>query len=298
VEIVIDLKRNTKGEFVKATGLNSQAWRLYKPNQKEDFKISRSRFEDFMKCSRCFYLRLVSGFQEPGIPQFKLNELTDTLLKKEFDECRKNQKPHKKLVGNGLGHIIPYDAGKKMMTNSKKVEKEWQIIDIWRDAINHGLKHRFKDTNIILQGGVDDVWFNTKTKELIIVDYKSQASSKEVSQDTYFSKGGFHGSYKTQLNFYAYLMKGMKSENEIKYEISPDSYLYVVNGLDLEEGFNGKIKFSETLIHHKIKTDYLDNEIQNMINTINSEKIPAYRVDESCKNCAYARQRSKVDNFV
>ena len=57
---MIDLKRNTKGDFVKATGLNSQAWRIYKPNQKEDFKISRSRFEDFMKCSRCFYLRLVS----------------------------------------------------------------------------------------------------------------------------------------------------------------------------------------------------------------------------------------------
>ena len=137
---MIDLKRNTKGDFVKATGLNSQAWRIYKPNQKEDFKISRSRFEDFMKCSRCFYLRLVLGFQEPNIPQFKLNELTDALLKKEFDECRKNQKPHKKLVDSGLGHIVPYNAGTKMMTNSKKVEKEWQVIDIWRDAINHMLR--------------------------------------------------------------------------------------------------------------------------------------------------------------
>ena len=120
---------------------------------------------------------------------------------------------------------------------------------------------------------------------------------KEVSQDTYFPKGGFHDSYKTQLNFYAYLMKGMKSEDKIKYEISSDSYLYVVNGLDVKEGFNGKIKFSETLIHHEIKTDYLDNEIQNMINTINSDKVPDYRIDESCKNCAYARQRSKTDTF-
>ena len=51
-----------------------------------------------------------------------------------------------------------------MMTDSKKVEKEWQVIDIWRDAINHGLRHRFKDTNIILQGGVDDVWFEYKNK--------------------------------------------------------------------------------------------------------------------------------------
>ena len=81
---MIDLKRNSKGEFVEATGLNSQAWRIYKPNQKKDFPISRSGFEDFKKCSRCFYLKIVKGFQEPGMPQFKLNELTDTLLKKNL----------------------------------------------------------------------------------------------------------------------------------------------------------------------------------------------------------------------
>ena len=40
----------------------------------------------------------------------------------------------------------------------------------------------------------------------------------------------------------------------LEYEISADSYLYVVNGLDVDEGFNGEIKFSETLnpyIFHK-----------------------------------------------
>lgn len=44
---MIDLKRNTKGELVPATGLNSQSWRIYKPNQEKDFTISRSRFEEF-----------------------------------------------------------------------------------------------------------------------------------------------------------------------------------------------------------------------------------------------------------
>ena len=52
-----------------------------------------------------------------------------------------------------------------------------------------GIKSRFKDTNIILQGGVDDVWFNTKTKELIIVDYKSQASNEDVSKIHIFKSG-------------------------------------------------------------------------------------------------------------
>ena len=84
---------------------------------------------------------------------------------------------------------------------NKNEKQEWQIIDIWRDARSKGIKARFKNTNIILQGGVDDVWFNTKTKELIIVDYKSQASNDDVSQDTYFQKW-HHDGYKTQLNFY------------------------------------------------------------------------------------------------
>ena len=182
---MIDLKRNAKGELVPATGLNSQSWRIYKPNQEKDFPISRSRFEDFKKCPRCFYLRLVRGFQEPDIPKFKLNELTDTLLKKEFDKCRKNQEPHRKLKEEGLEHIVPYDAGTIILTNSRKEKKKWEVIDVWRDSINHGLKRRFQKTKIILQGGIDDVWFNTKTKELIVVDYKSQANPKEVSQDTY-----------------------------------------------------------------------------------------------------------------
>ena len=51
---MIDLKRNSKGEFVKASGLNSQKWRLYKPNQKEDHKISRSKFQDYLNCKKCF----------------------------------------------------------------------------------------------------------------------------------------------------------------------------------------------------------------------------------------------------
>ena len=46
---MIDLKRDTKGNLKDADGLNSQTWRCYKPGQKDDFSISRSRFEDFTK---------------------------------------------------------------------------------------------------------------------------------------------------------------------------------------------------------------------------------------------------------
>ena len=286
---MIDLKRDSKtGELKKATGLNSHKWRCYKPGQKEDFTISRSRFEDFTKCPKCFYLRLVKCLKEPDGPPFKLNELTDTLLKKEFDDSRKKQKPHRLLVKEKLEHIVPYDAGSKIIEDSRKNKKKWEIIDIWRDAQHKGIKSRFKDTNIILQGGIDDVWFDTKKKELIIADYKSQASKDEVSQNMYFQKP-YRRSYQTQLDFYAYVMKGM----ELEFPISKDSYLYVVNGLEVDDGFNGKISFSETLIYHKINTDYLDDKIQKMIDTINSTSIP--NSHESCNNCAYTDRRNEIE---
>lgn len=287
---MIDLKTNSKGELVKATGLNSQKWRLYTPNQDKDFKISRSKFEDFLKCKKCFYLQVVKGLQPSGIPKFKLNELTDTLLKKEFDECRNKKIAHRKLIEKKLNHIIPFDAGLTQVTNSKKETIELPLIDVWRDSIHRGIKARYKKTNILLGGGIDDVWLDTKTNELIIVDYKSQASKKEVSQETYFDKGSYHDSYKTQLNFYAYVFKEMKKVGEIDNNISKDSYLYVVNGLESEEGFNGNIKFSEDLIHHEVETEYLESEFDKMISCINSTKIPP--ANESCKNCAYAEQFS------
>ena len=41
---MISLKRNRKtGELVEATGVTSQKWRMYQPNQNKDFTLSRSR---------------------------------------------------------------------------------------------------------------------------------------------------------------------------------------------------------------------------------------------------------------
>ena len=93
------------------------------------------------------------------------------------------------------------------------------------------------------------------------------------------------------MDFYAYLLKAQNLK-----EVSDDAYLYVVNARGLEEEFDNKLLFEPTLIHTKIKTDYLEDEIQNMIDTMNSTKIPDS--NKSCNNCAYARQRSNSDTFV
>ena len=271
---MISLKRNPKTkELIDATGITSQEWRIYKPNQDKDFKLSRSRFDAFKSCPRCYYLKSNRGLIEPSTPGWTLNTLTDTLLKKEFDKCRSEQTPHRIMLENDLNHLVPY---------------QHPDIDKWRNSLSGGISHRFKDTNIILQGGIDDVWFNTKTEELIIADYKSQHKKTKVSQETYFSDP-YKDSYKMQLDFYAYLLK------EMGFKVSTDAYLYICNAIEADDGFHGKMLFDETLIKYEVKTDYLDEDIQKMIDIMNSDKVPESH--KSCENCAYARQRSVIDNL-
>ena len=47
---MIDLKRNSKKELVPATGRRVRASSIYKPNQADDFKISRGKFTNYLDC--------------------------------------------------------------------------------------------------------------------------------------------------------------------------------------------------------------------------------------------------------
>jgi len=96
---MIDLE--DKKDF--APGIKSR--NIYTPNQNKDFKISRSKFDDFRKCPRCFYCDVVKGYVAPGTPGWALNSKTDELLKKEFDKYREEEKPHPFFLKNNLGNI-------------------------------------------------------------------------------------------------------------------------------------------------------------------------------------------------
>lgn len=264
---MINLKRNPKTlELVEATGIRSKSSSIYTPRQSEDFKISRSKFEDFLKCPRCFYLDRVKGLVSPGMPKWSLNETTDLLLKKEFDRCRETQTPHRLFLENGLEHVVPFKN---------------ENMDRWRDSLRHGLSARFKDTNIILSGGIDDIWQNTITKDLIVVDYKSQASSSEVENDSYLNSG-FHEAYKHQLDFYNYLLGLMG------FKTSDTSYFLVVNANRAAEEFNGLMEFTETLIPYKHDITWIDSKVIEMIECLNHEKVPLNH--PSCEGCAYTKQ--------
>ena len=267
---MISLKRNSKKELTPATGLRSRASSFYTPNQPNLFKISQSKFNDFLTCQRCFYLDRVKGLVSPSIPGWTLNETTDLLLKKEFDLCREKQIPHRIFDQYDLNHIVPF-----MHTE----------IDKWRDSLHHGLKINFKNTNIILQGGVDDIWLDKTNNKLIVVEYKSQANNKAVNTESYLSNV-YHQGYKIQMDFYAYLL------TEMGFEVSPVSYFYVCNADRSTTRFDSKIVFMETLVPYKWDSTWIENKVWEMIKLLNSEIIP--EGNNSCENCAYSLQRTNL----
>ena len=158
----MSLKKNSEGAFIKVSAFRIRKNSFYIKGSNTPFKISRSKFNNFLSCKRCFYLDRVKGLKEPSMPGWALNITVDELLKKEFDYYRKLQKPHPIMLSNKL-NFIPF---------------KHKDIDIWRNARTGGISYLNEKTNLIIHGGIDDVWFDLDNKKLVVVDYKAQSSTK------------------------------------------------------------------------------------------------------------------------
>ena len=268
---MLSLKRNSKGEFVPASGIRSRASSLYDPTSEKVFNISRSKFSDFLTCPRCFYLDRVKGLASPSTPGWTLNETTDLLLKKEFDECRETQTPHRSFQKAGLTNVVPFAH--------EEIEK-------WRDSMHAGLKYEIPGTNISLSGGVDDIWQDIKSEQLIVVDYKSQANNNPVTPEDYLN-GTYHQGYKIQMDFYAFLLTKMG------FDVSPIAYFYVCNADRSAPGFGGKMYFEETLVPYQWDSSWIEKRVFEMLEILNSDKMPESNL--ACENCAYSRQRAIME---
>ena len=189
---------------------------------------------------------------------------------------------------SGLLNWFKFDPEKKHMMHV------FMYLRRIRNDLNYALKNTIKAKNLGTKWldctvlGMGRGPGNTKTEELIVCDYKSQHKTSKVSQETYFSDP-YKDGYKRQLDFYAYLLKNMG------FKVSSDAYLYICNAIEVEDGFHGKMLFDEILIQYDVQTDYLDEDIQKMIDVMNSNRVP--ESNDSCENCAYARQRSSYDKI-
>ena len=117
----------------------------------------------------------------------------EPLLKKEFDIHRASGTKHP-LCDKYRIDAIPLSHEK---------------IDEWRDSLRGGITAKIDGTNVVITGGVDDMWIIPEG-EYIVVDYKPTAKDGEVGLDADWQIG-----YKRQIEIYQWLFRknGFKVSN-------------------------------------------------------------------------------------
>ncbi len=237
---------------------------LYDKNSKELFRLSRSKIDLFISCPRCFYLdRKLGVAQPPGYP-FSLNSAVDKLLKKEFDIHRANGTPHP-LMKHYKVDAIP-------MAHEK--------LDEWRDSLRGGITLKIDHSNVLVTGGIDDLWVNPK-KELIVVDYKATAKDEEVTLDAEWQIG-----YKRQMEIYQWLFK------KNGFKVSKTGYFVYCNGNTDKEAFDAKLEFEIKILSYDGDDSWVEGVIFDAIDCLKSDKLP-----ESGDDCDFCKYRLAVAVF-
>jgi hypothetical protein len=250
---------NNKKEVIP---LRTRKGSVYQKGTNEIFKISRSKFSNFIDCPRCFYLERVKGLKDPSMPGWALNSAVDELLKKEFDYYRKLQKPHPLITKNKL-NFIPFQHDK---------------IDYWRDALRGGIAFTDPDTNLEIHGGVDDIWVNPSTNELIVVDYKAQSKIEAVETKAYL-EDPYHQIYKVQMDIYVYILRQMK------FKVYDTAYFLVCNGLKTPDRFDATLQFDLKLVPYKTNDSWVKNKIIDMKKTLEAKDVP--EINKFCEKCLF-----------
>lgn len=229
---------------------------IFDPTSDKPFKLSRSRLERFLECPRCFYLDRRLGVDRVSGPAFTLNTATDVLLKKEFDVCRKAGTPHPLMVKYNVD-AVPF---------------QYPEIDEWRENFK-GIQHHHAPTNLIITGAVDDIWINPK-KELIVVDYKSTSTQKEISLEDEWKQP-----YKRQMEIYQWLL------TQNGFLVHPTGYFVFVNADTAQDAFDGRLVFDEQLIAYTGDSSWVEDAVIEAHRCLASDSIPPY--GENCEWCEY-----------
>lgn len=237
---------------------------IYDPNSSELFRLSRGKIDNFITCPRCFYLdRRLGVAQPPGYP-FSLNSAVDKLLKKEFDIHRAKGTRHPLMEKYSID-AVPL-AHKK--------------IDEWRDSLRGGITVRVDSTNVVITGGVDDMWV-TPSGEYIVVDYKATSKEQKVTLDAEWQDG-----YKRQMEIYQWLFR------KNGFKVSDTGYFVYCNGNTDKEAFDAKLEFDIKLISYTGSTDWVEETIKKAIECLKSDIIP-----ESGQDCDFCKYRNAVRQY-
>lgn len=231
----------------------------FDPKSKEPYTLSRSKVERFQECPRCFWLECRYGIGRPDSFPFTLNNAVDELFKREFDAHRSAKTKHPLCDQYGVDAVPLSDPR----------------LDEWRDALKRGIKAHHQPTNLILRGGIDDIWQNANG-QVHIVDYKATAGKDSVTLDDEWKD-----SYKRQVEIYQWLFK----QND--FDVSPIAYFVYANGQNDREAFDGKLEFDVTLLPYEGNSDWVEGALVDIKACLVNDEIPA--VGKGCQYCPYRK---------
>jgi len=244
-------------------------WGPYDPKSSEPYRVSRSKIDLFSECPRCAYLDMKFGVKRPSGPSFTLNNAVDELFKREFDVHRNDATTHPLMKAYGLDAVPLKD----------------DRLDEWRDALRHGIAYHHVPTNLILRGGIDDVW-QTPDGELIIVDYK--ATSKKVGPTT---EDDLYDSYKRQMEIYQWLFR------QNGHKVSPTGFFVYANGKSDAKAFDGKLEFDICLIPYTGSDAWVEPTVYRLKEMLDSDTIPEMGTafgGGPCDFCSYREAAGKT----
>ncbi len=245
------------------------ARKTFDPASKEPFKLSRSKIDLFMECQRCAYLDMRLGVARVSGPSFTLNNAVDELFKREFDIHRVRSTTHPLMKEYGVD-AVPFSDAR---------------MEEWRDALRRGIKTHHEPTNLIIRGGIDDVWKNPDG-ELIIVDYK--ATSKKQAPAT---EADLYPSYKRQVEIYQWLFR------QNGFKVSPTGYFVYANGRSDMEAFDAKLEFDINLVSYTGDDSWVEPAILQLKEMLMSDAIPDVGTafgGGPCDYCTYREAAGKV----
>ena len=237
---------------------------IYKPDSEKPFKLSRSKVDNFVSCKRCFYIdRRLGVGHPPGFP-FNINSAVDELLKKEFDQYRDAGKPHP-YMDSVSRNLIPYKHDQ---------------LDEWRENFK-GVQYLHEETNLIFTGAVDDLWLDTDSNEVVVVDYKATAKNSEVTIDADWQQG-----YRRQMDFYQWLLR----KNEL--QVSDIGYFVYCNGDKQKPSFDNKVHFDVSVLEYKGDGSWIEDTIAQIKQLLDQDSVPDY--SENCDYCTYIQDIDSV----
>jgi RecB family exonuclease len=146
-------------------------------------------------------------------------------------------------------------------------------LEEWRNALQQGVQYVHGPTNLLVRGGIDDVWVNPQG-ELLVVDYKATSKNGEVSLDADWQIG-----YKRQVEVYQWLLR------KNGFRVSDTAYFVYCNGDADKEAFDAKLEFTVKVIPYTGDASWVDGALGAIRDCLVGERIP--QPSSECDYCNY-----------